>query len=349
VLSVEVRAASEQVSGKAVARYHAADDEGVWIGRVTLGVDRLEGWHRVSAGTLPFEWRHYTDGVHDADAGSQTIAAFAASHGGDGDGAEVGFVYGCDGSAFYVDELKAGATGAVTRYDFEGYRTRASLLVGGKRKATTTLAYGRARSLGVRLGEAVGGAGVAGKVMVQARRLSAKKFRTVDRVRTDRRGRAAVKVKPTRSTAYRLRYAGSQSREGDSSSVFKILVAMDVTARLSDSSVRRGKTFHMSGRVRPGVRTRVLLQRRIGGKWTTVTRGRTARNGSYRLAGSTRATGRTYWRVKASGAKGLVGSASGVRELMVTSPAPPPDEPPPPPDDEPPPPPDDEPPPPPEG
>jgi hypothetical protein len=350
ILGVSVRPARKQMSGQAVARYRAPGDEGQWIGRVALGVDTRRRWHRVDVGTLPFEWRHYnTEGVQDQYVSSQTIATFTTARGGDGDGAQVGFMYGCDGKAFFIDALRVGTEDGVKKYDFEGYRTRSQLLVAGKARKQITLTFGRKRDLGIRLREVVAGDGLAGKVFVQRRSLSAKKFRTFDKVRTSRTGKAGISVKPTRGTAYRVRYPGGESHEADTSSVLKVRVEFDVTAKLSATSVRRGQTFSMSGRVRPGVRTRAILQRRVGGKWVTVTRGRTARDGSYRLSGSTRATGRTYWRVKASGAKGLVGSASGVRELMVTSPAPPPDEPPPPPDDEPPPPPDDDPPPPPEG
>lgn len=346
VLSISVRPTGDQVSGQAVARYQPSSDPGIWIGRVTLGLDPVARWHRIDAGALPFDWRHYTDGVQDGDVAGETIADFTASHGGDGDGAQVGFLYGCDGGGFFIDDLRVGADGAVRRYDFEGYRTRSQLLVGGKARKQVTVTYGRKRDLGVRLREAVGGDGVSGKLLVQRRAVSDRKFRTYDKLRTRRTGKAGITVKPSRGTAYRLKYAGSESHEGDTSSVLKVLVAFDVTARLSTTSVRRGRTFHMSGRVRPGVRTGVALQRRADGKWVTVSRGRTSGDGTYRLAGSTQVVGRTYWRVKAAGANGLVGASSGTKELKVTSPTPPPpdDDPPPPPDD-PPPPPDDPPPP----
>lgn len=86
-----------------------------WSGRAALSVP-AGGWHQVEAAALRYTWTLYdlTSRQPVEQGGEATLAQFAAGHG-DGPGYVVtGF--GCDGRAFNVDAVSAGAR----VFDFEG-------------------------------------------------------------------------------------------------------------------------------------------------------------------------------------------------------------------------------------
>ena len=341
---------SDKARGHAVVRYHPPGDSGYWFGNADLGADTEKGWHRVNATNRVFTWTHFTaEGAIDRTGPDDTLTDFVAAYGGDGDGADLGFVFGCDERVFFVDALEVRSDADDKVFDFGGFRSRALLLVGSHGYRKVTIDAGQRLELRGRLYEKYQDIGLPGKLRFESRPLSGGSYRTFFKKYVAKGDRAITKVAPKRSTAYRISYAGSDTWEGDFSEVLKVVVRLKVGARLVDDTITKGQSFTVAGSVTPGKRTRIRLQRFLGdGRWTTVKQGRTAGDGDYRIGAKPSRAGGSYWRIKAAGGSGNVGNVSRNLKLTVKQPSDGGDNPPPPPDDtEPPPPP--PPPPPPEG
>lgn len=320
VLAISVYAPESRASGQAVVQYVAPGVDGIWRGTAALGADTTTGWHAVNAATNSFSWRHFTDGVADQDAPTATIASFVASHGGDGTGAWVGFVYGCDSSPFFVDALEVDSTNDTRTLDFEGYGTRTSLTVGKKTHRKITVPYGKSLDVTARLQKLVGGSGMAGRVKIDSRPLSARKWTKHDRRKVGRRGTTTFTVHASRSVAYRASYAGAGSYESSASPVLKILVRKKISASLVDKTVTRGHPFTAVGRVLPSRALRVTLERYLHGQWRVVKRGSSDRQGHYRISSVAKSLGASYWRVAVASGGGTLGAHSQVLKLTAQAP-----------------------------
>jgi hypothetical protein len=119
-------------TGVAYAGYQEPADAGtslLWLGRSEL-VTPGGAWQTVDAATRDYTWAKYDmssrQQVAPGPGVPTTVAGFVAAHGGDGPGIyTIGF--GCDGTAFSMDQLRVGAPGDVTTYDVEGLRTMVSI------------------------------------------------------------------------------------------------------------------------------------------------------------------------------------------------------------------------------
>ncbi len=299
----------------------------------------------MNAATRTFQWRHFTDGTADQDAGNATIASFVAAHGGDGTGAWVGFVYGCDGNPFYLDALHTETTIATRTYDFEGFRTRSQIAHGTKAPATLTIVAGKRIALTAQLRRAVGGSAIAGPIKLQSRKLSAKTWSTSNHT-LGSAGNYSFTARPLKSTAWRMTYAGTTANEASTSRVLKVLVRSYVAAHLVKTTVTKGHAFTVAGRVLPGRKGRISLQRYAGGTWRTIRTGYSNGQGRFSISATSKVVGRSYWRITvAPGGGNILGKSPWLKLKTVapstggSTPPPPSDPPPPPPDDPPPPPP----------
>lgn len=338
-----------QSSGVAVVSYYAPNDTGVWKGTSAVTNDVKEGWHTVNAAASSFSWRHYSaDGALDETGGDAYLRTFVNTHGGDGKGAYLGFAYGCDGNDFQVDQLEVGTRTGYRTYDFEGFRTRSRLVKGTRSPKSVEIIAGATIKLTAQLRRAIGGDAISGPIKLQNRKLTETKWGTQDR-KTGDGGNYAFKTRPFKSTAWRVKYAGTTANQANTSPVLKVLVRPYVTAHLSKSTVTKGHVFSVSGRFLPSRRAKIALQKYVSGHWKTIRKG--ASNGEGRYSISTRATrvGKSYWRIwVAPGGGNISGKSPWLRLRTVAPPesdggsTPPPptyDPPPPPPDDPPPPPP----------
>jgi hypothetical protein len=121
-----------RAEGVAYAGYQEPADAGttlLWLGRSELATPG-GAWQTVEATTRSYTWTKYDMVTRQAVAPGPglpiTVADFAAAHGGDGPGVfTIGF--GCDGTAFSMDQLRVGRPGQVTTYDVEGLRTRVTI------------------------------------------------------------------------------------------------------------------------------------------------------------------------------------------------------------------------------
>lgn len=332
-------AESRELGWVALARYAAPGDTGEWRGTSAVAYSIEEGWQQVDLDQLLLTWRHYTaDGVVDSSWSDETLRDFAEDQGGDGDGAWFGVAAGCVGGGFRVDDLRITDDTTTHTWDFEGWATRSSLRAGKFR--TRAITFGQRPTLTLGVQRTSGGAAVAGPAVLDGRRMRSRTFRPVARRSVS--GTARVRVAPTRSTEYRVRYLGADRFQASRSQVTYVYVRSKVTARFADPTVRRGSRFRVHGRVLPKRAAFVHLQRHVGGQWRTVARSRARRDGRFSVTAVTRRAGTSYWRIRATAGGG---NETGVTKALALrtsapprSPAPPPSSPTPPPSSPPPPP-----------
>lgn len=320
-MRIHVFSPSQEAEGMAVAYHHPDGDSGYWFGTHSLGTDTEQGWHAVNAATELFLWRHYTaDGVNDLNAPSATIPDRVKSSGGNADGAELGFIFGCDENAFFVDKLELRTAHDDRTFDFGGFRTRGKLWIGETSPKRVVLRYGYDLPVTGSLHEKWDSDRLAGVLKFQSRR-SGGPWRTFgkDAAKTD--AKASQTISPSVTKLYRLRYDGTNRFEGSFSPTVKIIVRNRVTARLVDASVVKGHTFTAAGHVGPAKRTGILLQRHLGGRWRTVKKGVTAKDGDFRISAVAADAGTSYWRIKSRAGGGTIGNVSGNLKLNVAQPS----------------------------
>ena len=129
--SISVNAVG-RATGVAYAGYQEPADAGtslIWLGRSDL-VTPGGAWQTIDAASRVYLWAKYDMATgHEVAPGPgvlTTVPGFATSHGGDGPGLyTIGF--GCDGTAFSMDQLQVGAPGDVTTYDVEGLQTSVTI------------------------------------------------------------------------------------------------------------------------------------------------------------------------------------------------------------------------------
>lgn len=344
--SMRVFATSARASGQVIVNYSPPGDSGEWRGRSALGADTSVGWHGATVTNATYQWRHFSSsGTADQDAANASLTDFVSSHGGDGSGAWIGFIYGCDGNPFFIDGLAITTADGTDTFDFEGYRTKSLITKGSKTPKSVTITYGQKVGLTAKLRRAVGDKALAGRLKLDSKPASAKKWSKHEKLKVGKGGKDFT-VKPTHSWAYRTSYAGTTKFEASHSSVLKVLVRSKVAAHLTDASVTKGKTFTATGRVLPKRSATVLLQRYVHKHWKTVKRGKAAKDGAFRLSSVANTLGVSYWRVAATSGGGNLANESGALKLKAQAPPPPPPPPgggggdnPPPPEEPPPPPP----------
>jgi len=119
-----------------------ADTSLIWLGRAELTTPG-GAWQTVDATTRLYAWTKYDMSTRQVVAPGPgvptTVPGFALAHGGDGPGVyTIGF--GCDGTAFSMDQLRVGSLGDVTTYDVEGLRTSVTIAqVSGDRDGSVTI------------------------------------------------------------------------------------------------------------------------------------------------------------------------------------------------------------------
>jgi hypothetical protein len=329
--------------GFAVAYLHPATGTDFWYGTASLDNDSTKGWHRRRAVARTFTWSHYAapTSVPDQTGFSGTIRDFATTtFGGDGAGAELGFLFGCNPTTVFVDALAVGDGRATKVFDFGGIRTLTRQTIGGSAKARKTVTYGKRLKISGYSRLLARDRVFPTAMTFQRRPAAGGHFKKFSKAITGADGRASAASTPSTSSRFRIRSAGDQTHEPSTSRVIKVVVRMKVRASLADSTVVKGHRWHVRGHVGPNKRTTVLLQRIVNGKWATFKRGHSARNGDYAFTGTATSTGQRYFRVLARGGRGNADGLSNHVLLKVvkpsgggggTTPPDPPDDPTPPP------------------
>lgn len=134
--------------------------------------------------------------------------------------------------------------------------------------------YGGTVSATAALTDATNRVPVAGETVILSRRPAAggRWIRTATATtRSD--GSVTFAHSPRRNTEYRVRFRGSDSLARSTSRARTVKVSTAVSARLDDRRIRRGQAVSITGAVASNHRGhQVLVQRKRGGTWETVTR-----------------------------------------------------------------------------
>ncbi|WP_435745908.1 hypothetical protein [Nocardioides sp. SYSU DS0663] len=325
-VSASVYFPDTEAAAVAVAVYRAPNDTGTWRGVATLAPGNDTGWHTVEYTDRYYSWYHYAaDGTYDQAAPSATLADFANARGGDGQGAWLGVLYGCDGNPFVLDSLTVSTARGASTYDFGGYRSRTTIRVGSKASKTVRITYGERVKLATRLQRVADDSGLRGPVKIDSRPLARKKFTKLKNIRTTTAGQHRFTARPGKSMAYRATYRGTDLVEGSRSTTLKLLVGANVSAKLAKRTVRADRTFTVTGRIFPQRARTYALQKYVGGKWRTVKKTRSRKDGRYAISMKAPRPGKSYWRIRASGGGGVIaGNSVWLKLRTEPKPAPPP-------------------------
>ncbi len=107
--------------------YYPPGSDYVWRGLSRLSTD-VPGWGTWDVADHDFDWYRYTGDESDGTTATGTVAGFAASQGGNGEGAYFSINFGCDGKPFAVDGFEVGnSTTGWNAFNFEGYKSEVSL------------------------------------------------------------------------------------------------------------------------------------------------------------------------------------------------------------------------------
>lgn len=304
-LKVRVYAEGKRARGSAVATYPSPNGEGVWSGYSDLREDTAAGWHVVEAADLPFSWMYIVNGVVADTEGAMTVAALARSKGGDGDGADVGFIYGCDGNTFFLDGLTVATDTERDVYDLGGYRSRIAIS-----PTKVRLTYGERTALLTLLRRVKDDRPINGRITFQAKAAGAKQFRKFRIAKAGPKGAVVFRATPAKSTQFRAVYAGANNLEGSRSAHVRVLVRSNVTARLAKKTVIAGRTFTTEGRVLPRRPAQIRLQKFVKGKWRTVKKTKAGKDGRYAIAMKAPRPGKSYWRITTNAGGGNISGKS---------------------------------------
>ena len=140
---------------------------------------------------------------------SSTLPAFVSARGGDGDGASIGIIFGCDGNPFYVDNFKVGENGASRTFDLDGYATSTKMSVGKRSPKTVTITAGQGVHLGGKLLAKVEKKRLTGGLAFQKSKPGSGTWATYARDKTTSKALATSTPHPTRGTSFRITYGGS--------------------------------------------------------------------------------------------------------------------------------------------
>lgn len=324
-ISVRTYSPNARTNPVAVVRFVEPNRAGEWRGFAPLPLDTTAGWHSVEVPLdTQFQWRHFdADGVQDDTTSPLKLVDFINDRGGDNQGAHIGVLHGCDGDAFYVDGLSITSAAGAQTYDFEGYHTRTTLRAGGASKTTIRIVNGQKVNLAARVTEALGGAGAAGRVKIEAKGHKDKKFRVIANKQVGAGGVLKKTVRPAKRTVYRASYPGTASHEASSTKV-TVLVRPFVKATLAKRTVVKGNRFVIRGRILPTRAAAIKLQKYAGGNWKTVATSRTSKDGRYAIGSKSARLGRSYWRVRVAAGQGNIWGKSAWVKLKTVAPPPPP-------------------------
>lgn len=170
--------------------------------------------------------------------------------------------------------------------------TKTSLTIATTR---TTLTAGQPVTLGTRVTDGFDDALTGATVHLQRSVDGGQSWTSIGQATTDHDGRAKLTIEPKRNARYRWKYAGTDLHLAGRSAGQAVDVRRAVTLSVADTTIRRGGTVKLSGRVTPGATgMQVTLYRYLGGgRKIVLTRTQVRADGTYAISRVLSATG-TY-------------------------------------------------------
>lgn len=322
--------------GYALAQYYPDGDDGAlgyWFASSAL-FSGGSGWQpSVDLADIEFAWEfvYHQTGQTDPDASYDgTVSDLALAYGSDGNGAYVGFAYGCTGRTYYMDNLRVTSAGSDRIYDFEGARSGAYISATLEHRTDApvirdvtriNLIHGQDHYLlgdGYGFSDGVVPSGwTAGTAQLHRRLYGSPSFTYAGARPYTETTYGQFHITPQRLTLYQLRTPPGAVFAGSVSKTLVVTVKRRISATLARDRVRRGRQIVVSGRIAPGDRdVTVTLQRRVDGRWYNLSSSRTTTGGYYQLSTLARTAGKKVLRVSVVTAKGNLGNVS--PSLVVT-------------------------------
>ena len=299
----------------------------------------LTGWGLYDdLAAWPLDW-YYFDGTTFSSTAVvlDTPLATFATNSGNGSGARLNFLSGCDGRDYYLDNLRVGLAGATTVYDFEGIPSFTDIGYWDYRKKkvkydrSVTLVYGQGTWItgdGYGYDDDAANSAVEegwfdGKARLFAKRYGDTEFNQVDNDGYTVKQHAWFKIKPKRNTAFWVWSNGTSTWESSFSTNLMIRVKRRVDAQIADRTVYRGQSIRLAGHVeptKPGIQIRI--ERKVGSGWRAIAQGKTKKGGKFSFAPRATTAGKWKIRVVAAQGKGLDRNVSLPRTVTVRVPPP---------------------------
>lgn len=347
--------------------YFEDDGDGTQLsvndGWVNLTLPASGSWQHLDLSQLTYTWDWWVDDIYQGQY-SDTIQGFAGDSGAISQ-ATFDVVLGCGGEQFFLDRLMIAHAVNSVSYDFEakpvppvvchpGHVTpECPAPVDHKHHmahlewSTTGKDVQVGNAVTIRYGESVWMLGHAhvhsdlngdswysgvGNLTSQ---LQAGSSVTTESGAFGPSQYAAVKETPERTTIYRFTAAAQDGFPAVTSKEVTVYVQAKVRARVLDKHLVQGQKLAVKGKITPGTkRVKVTLQRRAGGRWTSLTASRTGAGGKFSLTTSARTPGKWKLRVKVNTTSSNVGTVTRSATVKVdryVPPKPRPQQPPPPP------------------
>ena len=135
---------------------------------------------------------------------------------------------------------------------------------------------------------------------------------------------AALRVSPKTNTIYQFEVDAHEVHPATASAPVTVWVQSKVKAKVVDKRLIEGQKLAVKGRILPAAkRVRVTLQRKVGGKWTSVSASRTRRGGWFDIATTARQPGKWTVRVKVATTGSNVGTTTKGAKVVVEKYVPP--------------------------
>ncbi len=221
-----------------------------WVGNSALSLT-AGSWQTKSGIGLTYTWRELDGGgTPTGQTFNGTISQMLSQIGtGDHDGL-LGIGFGCNTPGLvHFDKQMFGATGAVTTYDYEGSTTKTTI-----KAVPSTITAGQTTALKGVMTDTHGGVFQSATLTLQKKPAGTstwKKVGTATETYDTSQHPAVIKQKPTTTTQYRYRFAGSPAGPGSTSKPVTVHVRTAVKAAPASRTVRKGGTITVNGRVSP--------------------------------------------------------------------------------------------------
>jgi spore germination protein YaaH len=168
--------------------------------------------------------------------------------------------------------------------------------------APAAVTYGTATTVTGKLTTTAGTAIAGTKVALQWHAPGTTAWHAVATGKTTSTGTVSLKYTPSSNGSYRLYAYASWAYLSSASATKTTHVRWRVTAKFADSTVSRGTTIKLTGKVAPiRAGTPVQRQRYVGGKWVLVSSAKVATNGTYSFSFVWKTAGTYTYRVVAPG------------------------------------------------
>ncbi|MFU8854683.1 S8 family serine peptidase [Micromonospora sp. SL1-18] len=222
-----------------------------------------------------------------------------------------------------VSGLKDSSGAAQTEAYSRTFRTPTASLIGTAATVSsnaTSRTYGSAVTVTGKLTRKDTGAGLVGvPVQLWAKYKGASSYAQLTTVTSGTSGALAYTHKPSKIVSYQWIYQGSPTYAGSVSSLRTVNVATLVTATLSKTSFRLGRTVTLSGKVSPSHSGKtVYLQRLVNGKWKNITSKKLSSSSSYSFTIKPTKRGTYSYRVYKAADTDHIAGASPKRTFKVT-------------------------------